>query len=242
VAVVAANLAKMPEWQQPVWQVSVAEPSPSTVPASGPFDLNGQRAINAADPINLQDLTTKSYVDAAVAAVEVTSVTMGADVSGKSDAATVVALRGRSLDNTPPVPGQVLGWNGVAWLPVDQTGGGGTANTRDVVTMEELFVGDCAVLKASGAQRANPLDHTKMPALGVVIAVASPTEATLQFSGSTAAVFSHLLTGERYFVGNNGRLSTTLPTGAALVQPVGLALSANELLVLPTLNLTQRSS
>ena len=94
VSVVVGNLSKLPSWQLSFWQVSVVESSPTSTVTTAPLDLRGQRAINAANPLAAQDLTTKSYVDAAIAGVEAAAVQMGGDVDGPSNDATVVALRG----------------------------------------------------------------------------------------------------------------------------------------------------
>jgi hypothetical protein len=96
-------------------------------------------------------------------------------------------------------------------------------------------------LTINGAIKVNPYDPNAMPAMGVVVSVLDAASATVQFGGETPAVLSGLVVGVPYFVSNTGRLSATMPTGAALVQPMGLATSTSQLLVMPSLSLIQRS-
>jgi hypothetical protein len=53
-----------------------------------------------------------------------TSVTMGGDVTGPSNACTVVKIQGEPISATAPTAGQVLGWTGTQWAPT--TGGSGS--------------------------------------------------------------------------------------------------------------------
>ena len=238
VSVVVANLAKLPSWQLPFWQVSVAESSSASTALATPLNLNGQRAVNAANPVDAQDLTTKSYVDSLMS----DGVTLSGDVKGNCSEAEVVALRCRPLADVAPVPGQLLGWNGSAWAPINGSGGGGgSASTQVVATPVAVTVGDCVKLTINGAIKVNPYDPNAMPAMGVVVSVLDAASATVQFGGETPAVLSGLVVGVPYFVSNTGRLSATMPTGAALVQPMGLATSTSQLLVMPSLSLIQRS-
>jgi hypothetical protein len=52
----------------------------------------------------------------------------GGDLTGVFSNATVVKLLGRALSTTPPQPGQVLSWNGSAWIAATLAAGGGAAD------------------------------------------------------------------------------------------------------------------
>jgi hypothetical protein len=70
VAAIEGAISTLPYAQQLTWQIAVVTPdTPSAVIEYGPLDLHGQRAINAAAPVDATDLTTKGYVDTAIAAI-----------------------------------------------------------------------------------------------------------------------------------------------------------------------------
>jgi hypothetical protein len=52
----------------------------------------------------------------------------GGDLTGVLSNANVVKLLGRALSTTPPQPGQVLTWNGSAWIATTPAVGGGSAD------------------------------------------------------------------------------------------------------------------
>ncbi len=53
---------------------------------------------------------------------------LGGDLSGVLGNAQVVRLLGRALSATPPEPGQVLAWNGTAWVATTPASSGGGAS------------------------------------------------------------------------------------------------------------------
>lgn len=244
VAVVQASIDTLPYAQQLTWRLAVVTPaSPDVVVVYGPLDLQGQRAINAAAPIDLTDLTTKGYVDTAIAAIPPPErVTMGGDVSGESDAATVIALRGRALATTAPTSGQVLGWNGSAWTPVNQTGGGGGATTVTLPTAATLNPGECVAVDPTtgNAVRAKPTEPQKMPAIGIVQS-ATAEEVVVQLTGPKAGYLG-LTPGSVYFVSRTGAPDASLPGPGAQIQIIGVAVSATTMLVNPSFPTVQRSA
>lgn len=239
VPVVAANLG-----ETNIWQISVVDPtSPAAVVTYGPLDLHGQRAINAAAPVATTDLATKGYVDAAIAAAPATtSVTMGGDVLGQSNAATVAKLQGRAVASTAPASGQVLGWDGTTWKPINQSGGGGGATTVTLPTAATLNPGECvAVDPATGnAVRAKPTEPQKMPAIGIVQS-ATPEEVVVQLNG-TKAGYLGLTPGTVYFVSRSGAPDASLPGPGAQIQIIGVAVSATTMIVNPSFPTVQRSA
>lgn len=61
----------------------------------------------------------------------ITAWPLSGDLSGTLSAPVVVGLRGRPLSATAPTTGQVLSWNGTAWVPVTPTTGSGYQNLKD---------------------------------------------------------------------------------------------------------------
>jgi hypothetical protein len=57
--------------------------------------------------------TTKTFLASAPTA----GATLAGDVTGSIGATTVGKMQGRTISNTAPNSGQVLGWNGTAWAP-----------------------------------------------------------------------------------------------------------------------------
>jgi len=243
VAVVVGNLSSLSAAQQAIWSVSVASASSSaSIITYGPLDLHGQRAIDAAAPVAASDLTTKAYVDAAVAGVTATAVTMGGDVTGQSSAATVGKLQGRPVATTAPAVDQVLGWNGATWTPVNQTGSGGGPTTVTLPTLATLNPGECvAIDPATGnAVRAKPTVPQQMPAVGVVQS-ATPETVVVQLTGPIGG-FRGLVPGTVYFVSRSGAPDDSLPGPGAQIQIIGVAASATTLLVNPSFPTVQRSA
>jgi hypothetical protein len=60
----------------------------------------------------------------------------GGDLSGALTSPTVTGIQGRSLSSTAPSTGQVLTWNGSAWLAQTPSGGGGGASLPAAVVFD----------------------------------------------------------------------------------------------------------
>lgn len=61
-------------------------------------------------------------------------------------------LQGRALSSTAPTTNQVIGWNGSSWVPMTQSGGGGTINldtarSASTITIQPSGGGSVAILK-----------------------------------------------------------------------------------------------
>jgi hypothetical protein len=83
--------------------------------------------------------------------------------------------------------------------------------------------------------KANPLDLSKMPAVGTIIKKISDTDCFVQWGGETPAMFSGLQTGKRYFLGSDAKPSLAPPDPSpglpARAQSIGIALTADKLYV-----------
>jgi hypothetical protein len=91
--------------------------------------------------------------------------------------------------------------------------------------------GDYQVRKADVTQ------YVKMPVIAVIIAKLTSTRAVIQFEGEIKNQYTGLTPGRTYFVGANGRPSSTPPTPGpgqrAYVQPIGVAVDQTVLRLTP---------
>ena len=122
------------------------------------------------------------------------------------------------------------------------SGSGGSALTDSVFTatcVATNVVGDIVRITGSGktVDKVDCTDEAKMLAVGVIISKSSSTTCLVQTNDLAASVYTGLNPGKMYFVGSNGRPTTTRPTptigGTVLVQPIGFAIDTNLFLVLP---------
>lgn len=242
ISVVSSYINRLPPAQQAWWRASIVPANtPPSVTATS-FDFAGQRGINLGSPVAASDAATKAYVDSVVPrpTPAPTSVTLGGDLAGQSNAASVVKLRGLPISDTPPIIGQVLGWNGESAVWVD--GGGGAAATFDVIVevAESMAPGVCAAILPDGrVVRANPTDPTRMQVFGIVTAAPAEGWAVVQYQGDIEGLYETLTPGFQY-VGLDGRLTATVPSTGVVLR-VALAISANRLIIQTTGNATLRA-
>lgn len=85
--------------------------------------------------------------------------------------------------------------------------------------------------------RADVTDLTKMPAVGVVIAKVSGTQAVIQRYGDVIGQYTGLVPGKVYWVGTDGRPSVTPPAAGvgqrAYWQAIGVAVDPDVLFLSP---------
>jgi hypothetical protein len=112
-------------------------------------------------------------------------------------------------------------------------------------------VGDLVHIRAVGGspytvERADPLDASKMPAVGVLVSKSAPTTGMMQANGEVLALYAGLIPGKRYFVGLDGRpqlpsaFPSLLPGERLQVQTIGAALDAGVLLLSGSVNYVVR--
>jgi len=97
------------------------------------------------------------------------------------------------------------------------------------------------------APKSTTLLNTKMPALGVVLEKDTSTTCLVHTGPGivSSTVLGVVLSPQsRYFVGFNGRISSSIPApdafGFALVQVVGVAVDSTKLLLAPNFHLVRR--
>lgn len=91
--------------------------------------------------------------------------------------------------------------------------------------------------------RAATAGLSKMPAVGVIIKKWDFTQALVQTEGVVEGIYSGLVAGKTYWVGETGQLSATVPpldgaTQRAYTQVIGVAMDEAVLLLKPSQNMT----
>lgn len=117
------------------------------------------------------------------------------------------------------------------------------SSVYDVECASTVLVGDCVAINSGAtAQLATIATLHQTPAIGVVISKSSATQCRVQFSGYVTGIYSGLSPGKVYFVGTDGRPSPSPPTSTGVwsIQKIGIALSANVFLALPSLDIMKR--
>jgi hypothetical protein len=87
-------------------------------------------------------------------------------------------------------------------------------------------------------RKADPMDYTKWPSVGVIVNKSTVTNCIVQWFGETEGIFSGLSAGEPYFVGLDSYISDNSPTPLvgleARAQKIGVATSETQLYVMPS--------
>ncbi len=175
--------------------------------------------------ITFNDNSTQTTAGVTSLTGDVTTVGAGAS------AATVVALRGRSVASTAPTSGQVLAWNGTNWAPANAAGSGtvtsitaGTGLSGGTITTSGTIAvdfGTTAGTVAAGddSRITGALQTSGGTMTGKLTAAASDTEAKLNVgSRLTTGAPSTIAAGD-IWISNQGSLSyrdSTGPTSRAV--------------------------
>jgi len=89
----------------------------------------------------------------------------------------------------------------------------------------------------------DPQNGSKIPSIGVIVEKLTSTTCIVQLSGALKDIVTGLTPGKALFVGAGGILSHSLPSPGisfAYVQPMGVAVDSNALLLSPSLSIIKR--
>lgn len=152
------------------------------------------------------------------------------DVTGVLGASTVSGLQGLPLSATPPVNGQVLGWNGSTWLPAPGGGGATPTGTGLAKVSAGAFAGAASLLLNADVDPVAAIAGSKVaPNFGAQDVLAQ------RFGASTGNPATWIPTS----VSIAGGTTTTLAAGAGLESPLLVltgAVTADKQLTLPLVN------
>jgi len=128
--------------------------------------------------------------------------------------------------------GNVIGWDAICTGNTQKVRDAIGAPCYSVTAGENLSKGQAVYIASDQrAYRASNTSDSTMPCVGFVYKDASAgNDVWIQFDGR-AALFSGLTVGSKYFVGTNGGITSTRPTGSNIVQCVGIAVSSTTLLL-----------
>lgn len=116
--------------------------------------------------------------------------------------------------------------------------------TLDAICLAGDAVGDCVRISGDSiggyvqVTKVDVTDPTKMPAIGVIIAKPSSTNATVAWLGVITG--TGFTPNARYFVSNTGQLTPTPPTvRPAMYQVMAQAIDSQRLILLPSRDMTR---
>lgn len=104
-------------------------------------------------------------------------------------------------------------------------------DTKDFATVETLALGNIVNIDATGVRKADATAVNKFKGVGFTIAgFTHPTTATVYFEGVITGLTGLAIGAEYYLSETAGTVTTTAPsTSGAIVQRIGVAISATEL-------------
>lgn len=159
------------------------------------------------------------------------------------------ALNAEELSVTPAankVPkGRADGTLDPGWLTGTPGPGPSVIQTFTGVCVSGDAVGDLMYVSgpSKAVAKADVTNFTKLPAVGCIISKSGPTSCVIQTAGLVSGVYTGLTPGKIYVIGSNSRPSAALPVPAPstnlFLQPVGIAVDTNMLLMTPSPTLTR---
>ena len=138
--------------------------------------------------------------------------------------------------------GSASGSVATSFVTVINNGGDATPVTVTIPTTATLNPGECVAVDAETGKAvlARPTIPQKMPAIGVVKSATSD-QVVVQLAGVFSG-YRGLVPGSTYFVSRTGAPDAALPGPGAQIQAIGVAVSATDMAILPTLSTVQRSA
>jgi hypothetical protein len=153
------------------------------------------------------------------------------DLSGTYPSPQVDGLRGRAIGTAVPNVGDVLLWNGSAWVPgiPPAAGVAGAVPAPGETTYPGIPAGTAVAQSGDGLVAADAGDPTKMPCIGFYQGSAT----NLVKSSGTTNGLSGIVVDALYYVAVGGGLTTTEPSNPGeIVQLVGKGATTTSLYAL----------
>ncbi len=154
------------------------------------FSIHEDRSVDMLGELDMHSNQIKNVATATVTGDALPyGQTAEGDLSGSYPAPTVDGLQGRTIASTAPSSGQVLGWDGSSWAPVDDNGGTDDqtlaevyAESGNIVDMSDgdilfrtpagadttLFIDDDGQVGIGNADPSNRLDITDNDGFGAI--------------------------------------------------------------------------
>lgn len=136
----------------------------------------------------------------------------------------------------------VLGTDGLWYVARHAGASTNPGGTRTFTVPLAVAVGDPVYITGSGtADEASATSISTAPCIGFVTAKPTTTTAIVQVNGFLSGAFAGLTPGSTYFLAVGGGITATPPdTVGNIIQKVGVAVTATELLINPVLDFTIR--
>jgi hypothetical protein len=169
-------------------------------------------------------------------------ISLANDLGGTLTQPLVIGIQGRPVSNIAPITGQVIAWNGIAWVPANVQGGGGggtiifSGDLSGTTTIQEV-IGIRGISVSAIAPTINQVLQYNGSSLVFATLPAGSFTAGGDLSGTTTSQTVIRINGTTITTGGStGQILQMTGAGAAGYAAVNLALAASITGVLPIVN------
>jgi len=131
-----------------------------------------------------------------------------------------------------------------AWIGIGSGADTAVIGTFSGICASSAAVGDLVYVSGSGKNvaKADITNFSKLPVVGCITSKPTSTTCVVQCHGLVSGIYGGLTPGKAYVVSSSGRPTATLPVPSSgqtlFIQPVGMAIDVNVLLLQPINNIT----